>query len=454
MPFRRYEEEENPNLSGKSHRGLLMKKTFKRILLISLTVLACIFMFAGCSFGVTKESLKDKYNLSACVTYYANGEAASFTPGSGIREKNVYYPSGVQPYEIPADNLKYDKHKFDAWYEVELDEEGNPCTLDPFTTPEGKVYYTYKLGDIVDFSKITLKENDHLYVAAGWVADTSVHVKLVHEGDKNIQIPLDTEKIPSNSPVYGKEYVSYGDTVRIANYSRSGELATISPDFLYFTDNAYTFLEYYEDEACTMPVKWPLVKQDKDVNIYAKYIEGDWTIVNTAKDVKAMFDKTGKNERYWINADIDCSGIEASAVRANFACEIQGNGHTISNLTVKKSQASLATSMFGTLTETAKIENLNFIGLKLEFTFKPGNYSAYFVFTAIKEGAIVHNVTLEGDMNIYSGKGTIFINLDDDNRDNCLYGGYETDAAYEAENENGFSFTRAPIITTGLTAEL
>ena len=431
-----------------------MKKALKKILLISLTALACVFIFAGCSFGVTKESLKDKYGLSACVTYYANGEMASFTPGSGIREKNVYYPSGVQPYEIPADNLKYDKYKFDAWYEVELDEEGKPITLEPFKTSDGKEYFTYKLGDVVDFSKITLNKGDHLYVAAGWVADTSVHVKLVHDGDKSIQIPLDKDKISSNSPVYGKEYVSYGDTVRIANYSRSGELATISSDFLHFTDNAYTFLEYYEDEACTTPVQWPLIKKDTDDVIFAKYIEGDWTIVNTAKEVKAMFEATGKNDRYWINADIDCSGVEASAVRANFACEIQGNGHTISNLKVEKSRASGATSMFGTLTETAKIENLHFTGLQLEFNFRPSTYSVYFVFTVMNEGAIVTNVTLEGDMNIYNSKDTAFLNLDGDKRDNCLYGGYETDAAYEAENGNGFSFTRAPIITTGLTADI
>ena len=432
-----------------------MKKTFRRILLISLTAIASVFIFAGCSFGITKDSLKDKYGLSACVTYYANGEMASFTPGSGIREKNVYYPSGVQPYEIPAENIKYDKYKFDAWYEVELDAEGNPITIEEFKTSDGKTYYTYKLGNVVDFSKITLNENDHLYLAAGWIADTSVHVKLVHEGEKDAKIMLDVEKETSAaSPVYGKEYVCYGDTVKISNYSRSGELATISSDFLHITDDAYTFLEYYTDEACTTPVQWPLIKQDTDVVIYAKYIEGDWTIVNTAKDVKDMFGATGKDERYWINADIDCTDVEASAVRGNFACEIQGNGHTIRNLTVKKSNSSVATSMFGTLTETAKIENLTFTGLKLEFSFRPSTYSVYFVFTEMKEGAYVNNVTLDGNMNIYNSKDTEFLNLDGDKRDNCLYGGYETDAAYEAENKNGFTFTKAPTITTGLTAKI
>lgn len=431
-----------------------MKKTFRRILLISLTAIASVFILAGCSFGVTKESLKDKYDLSACVTYYANGELASFTPGSGIREKNVYYPSGVQPYEIPAENIKYDKYKFDAWYEVELDEEGKPITLDEFKTSEGKVYYTYKLGDVVDFSKITLEEDDHIYVAAGWIADTSVHVKLVHDGDKATQIPLDVEKETSaSSPVYQKEYVSYGDTVRIANYSRSGELSTISSDFLHITDNAYTFLAYYEDEACTTPVSWPLVKQDTDVVIYAKYIEGDWTIVNTAKDVKDMFGATGKDEHYWINADIDCTDVEVQA-KVTFACEIQGNGHTISNLTVKKSASAAATSMFGTMAETAKIENLNLTGLKLEFTFRPGTYSVYFVFTEMKTGAVVNNVTLQGNMNIYNGDDTTLLNLDGDQRTNCLYGGYATDAAYEEANENGFTFTQAPIIETGLKAKI
>ena len=429
-----------------------MKKTFRRILFISLTALASLFLFAGCSFGITKESLtKDR---PACVTYYANGETASFTPGNGIREKHVYYPVGVQPYEYPAESIKYDKHKFDAWYEVELDEEGKPITLEEFKTSDGKSYYTYKLGDVVDFSKITLEETDHLYFAAGWVADTSVHVKLVHDGDKATQIPLDVEKETSaNSPVYQKEYVCYGDTVKISNYSRSGELATISSDFLHVKDDAYTFLEYYVDEECTTPVKWPLIKQDTDVTIYAKYIEGDWTVVNTAKDVKDMFGATGKNKRYWINADIDCSSIQVQA-KVSFACEIQGNEHTLSGLTVVRPASGTTTSMFGTITETARIENLNLTGLKLEFTFKPATYFVYFVFTELKEGAVINNVTLQGDMNIYNSDDTVFLNLDGDNRANCLYGGYETDAAYEAANENGFTFTQAPTIVTGLKTQI
>ena len=432
-----------------------MKKTFKRILLICLTALASVFLFAGCSFGITKADLMKEHGLSARVTYYANGETASFSPGNGIREKNIYYPAGVQPYEIPKENIKQEKHKFDAWYYVELDEDGKPIILEEFTTAEGKKHYSYKLGEMVDFSQITLEQNDHLYFAAGWVADTSVHVKLVHDGEKDLQIMLDPEKdIPTNSPIYGKEYVSYGDTVRIANYSRSGELETISSDFLTVKDNAYTFLAYYTDEACTTLVQWPLVKQDTDVVIYAKFIKGDWTIVNTAKDVKDMFGDTGKDRHYWINADIDCTGVEVNAVRANFACEIQGNGHTISNLSVKKSTSSPATSMFGTLTETAKIENVAFTGLKLEFTFRPSTYSVYFVFTEMKAGAVVTNVTLQGDMNLYNSKDTVFLNLDGDQRTNCLYGGYATDAEYEAENENGFTFTQAPVITTGLKAQI
>ena len=100
------------------------------------------------------------------------------------------------------------------------------------------------------------------------------------------------------------------------------------------------------------------------------------------------------------------------------------------------------------------MENLTFTGLKLEFSFRPSTYSVYFVFTEMKEGAYVNNVTLDGNMNIYNSKDTEFLNLDGDKRDNCLYGGYETDAAYEAENENGFTFTKAPTITTGLTAKI
>ena len=72
----------------------------------------------------------------------------------------------------------------------------------------------------------------------------------------------------------------------------------------------------------------------------------------------------------------------------------------------------------------------------------------------MKAGAVVSNVTLDGNMNVYNSSDTEFLNLDGDNRTNCLYGGYETDAAYEAANENGFTFTQAPVITTGLKAQI
>ncbi len=432
-----------------------MKRRLKYTLLLLLIALMSLFVLAGCSLGETKQGLLDKYDLVAQVTYYANGEKASFTPGSETREKNIYFPEGVQPYVITEETkigVQYENYIFDGWYEVELDVDGKPITIESFKDAEGKIsHYTYKLGDKVDLSKITLKKGDHLYVAAGWVTDTCVQVKLVHDGDKTAKIPLDVNKVTSaNSPVYQKEHVVYGDVIRIANYTAStGELATISANPLYVKDSAYTFLAYYADEACTQPVQWPLKKQETDTVIYAKYIEGDWTIVSTAKDVKDMFSATGKNEHYWIASDIDCSETKVQA-KVTFACEIQGNGHTISGLTVERGSSSSSTSMFGTIKETAKIENLHFVGLKLEFTFKPGTYSVYFVFNAMEEGATVTNVTLQGNMNIYHGANTSFVNLDKEVVDNCLYGGYETDAAYEAETDgNAFSFTEKPEIVVG-----
>ena len=435
-----------------------MKRKLKYTLLLLLMVLLAVFTIGGCTFGETKEGLLDKYDLTAQVTYYANAEKASFTPGSETREKNIYYPAGVQPYEITETTkigIKNDNYLFDGWYEVELDAEGNPITVETFTDAEGKIsHYSYQLGDRVDLSKVTLQAGDHLYVAAGWVTDTCVQVKIVHDGDKSAQIPLDASKVTSaTSPVYQKDYVVYGDVIRIANYTAStGELETISANPLYVKDSAYTFVAYYADEACTQFVEWPLKKQENDTVIYAKYIKGDWTIVSTAKEVKDMFGATGSKEHYWILSDIDCSTISVQA-KVTFACEIQGNGHTLTGLTVTRAQgaASTATSMFGTISKTAKIENLHFRDLKLEFTFKPGSYSTYFVFNKLEEGAVITNVTLQGQWKIYNGASTDFMNLKQEPFSNYLYGGYESDSAYEeATGGNGFSFTEKPTLEKDL----
>ena len=409
-----------------------MKTKLKTMLLLLLTALAAMFVLVGCSLTKSLDEIKQDYGITAMISYYANGEKATFTPDTS-KKREIYYKAGQLPLEIKATGtigIKQDGYEFNGWYYIECDGQGNPIFLD-----EAKG--TYKLtDDKVDFSA-PLQEGDHWHIGASWLTTSKVFVSVVHE-DKSVSIPLNTSKIKEGSLLYGKQSVGYGETIYVAGYDTAGELKGLEENLVPVLNNGYTFVEYYKDEACTETVKWPLQKQDEDQVVYAKYITGAWTVVKNSNDVKKMFGSTLSSSHYWILNDIDCSGISVEA-RTTFACEIQGNGHTLSNLKVKKSQISATTAMFGEIRATAKIENISFVGLELEFSMKTTDQDIYFVFTSLDAQAVINNVSLQGRLKVEKSESVTIPNLSA-GYSHCLYGGYATDEEYLAVSE-GKGFT-------------
>ena len=64
-----------------------MKKSFKSKIILLLVIVASLFIFAGCSFNRTIDEIRQKYNLTEQVTYYAIGGA--FENGKDV--KDIYY---------------------------------------------------------------------------------------------------------------------------------------------------------------------------------------------------------------------------------------------------------------------------------------------------------------------------------------------------------------------------
>lgn len=411
-----------------------MKKKQKGKLIVLFASIAAALMLGGCSFGESFEEVLAGKELDAQVTYYSNG--GEFEGSSN--KKDMYYKSGLKALNIGVDSvtngtaqISRKNYIFDGWYYAVLDEEGNPI----FEDEEKK---TYKLGDPVDFSK-PLEQGDHWIIVAKWISESKVNVMLVC--DEGLTIPKEVEE--------GEEAVSYknGDVVAMRPYDTADQVVNPGDGKapFRFDDDEYTFVDYYADAACTTPVQWPIKKQDADVTIYAKYLQGEWEVVRSVKDATNMFNNVKAGKRYWLARNVDLSGKKVAA-KTMFDGEIQGNGFTISNLNVIKSKITGGSkvALFGDIQATAVIENLTLSNLTFTYSLQSSPVDIYFVFTSLAQGAKITNVKLSGQMEISKAETHIVGNLVS-SYSNCLFGGYATDAEYlAATNNSGFTVEGDP----------
>ncbi len=410
-----------------------MKKNRKSKWIVFLAGLASLFILGGCSVGASLENTISSRDLTAHVTYYSNGGEFEGTPD----KKEMYFKEGSKALDIGTINplngtatVSRNNYQLVGWYYAVLDEDGNP-------TFEDEAKKVYKLGDKVDFT-VPLQSGDHWQIVAKWSMNVMLNVKLVLE-DETAEIPVAVKE--------GETPVSYGDgeIVQKRQYSNSGKVENPGDGeepFEKAVTADYTFVDYYMDEECKVPVSWPIVKTDdqaEDGVVYAKYIKGTWNVLRNYVDVNEMLDAFGEGNKYYLAKNIDvldrCTYYPKE--NATFKDEIQGNGFAIKNLSVVKGQddpleSNESVSLFGAIASTAKIENLQLTDLSISYTVKRTPAYVYFVFTSIEEGATVSNVRLSGSMRVAKPVGESIAKR--------LYGDYATDEAYlQASGGNGFT---------------
>lgn len=428
-----------------------MKKHFKKILIIMFAMLAALFTLAGCKLGESLEDVIEQNNLVSQITYYANGEQAIFTPNYS-KECNLYYRENTQPANIGEDGslgIEYAGYEIVGWYYVDLDENDQPITTGSYQY-KGETCYIYKLTDQkFDFSQ-RMQAGDHWIIAAKWVKISRVKVVLVHD-DPNVSVPVDTSKLTTESPLYDEESqtfktaVANGDVIQSYPYDENGKRASLPNDPITVAENVYTFLAYYADKECTKPVAYPLLRTEVDEVVYAKYITGNWTVVRAKEGVANMLKSmTLASRKYYFlpGSEFDCTGLKIE-LAASTACEIQGNGAVLKNLTVDAYVKGDAASIFGTIKSTAKIENLTFENFNVTYRMSKSDASIYFLFSEIAAGATITNVSVQGSLKIVKSEDRKVINMpkveDEYIFTHCLFGSpYETDEAYYAENNDGF----------------
>lgn len=366
-----------------------MTAKIKKIALCALILLFGLCALTAC-LGTTLDKEKDRYGLTAQVTYHANGGMFS----NNSAETTIYYKAGSKALDMGSVlvtsgsiSVSYAKHNLVGWYYAETDESGNVVYEDE---ENGIV----KLGEKVDFS-VALETGDEWHVYADWSVDQKLEILLA--SDETIG-----EGVQYNDTLY-----KVGDPLKEFDFDSGGRVQQPSNDIFTGERNdgpaGYVRAGYYTDEECTQAVKWPVTQteEEENVKIYVKYLTDDWTVVATSEDVYTMFRNTSSEYKYYIRDDIDCAGASplTLAINGTFAAKVRGNGHTISNLTISNTALArnATVSLFGNIQSGAEISDLTIKDTQMDLsTANNASVFAYLLSSGMEEGAKVQNLAVDG----------------------------------------------------------
>ncbi len=416
----------------------MSKRTKFKLLILAAVLCFSVSLFAGCVGELHVNDFLNQNNaLNQQVTYYSNG--GYFDGTNNIVEKNVYYHVNdivITNFDaIQGKSIRREDFVFAGWYYAELtdklDEEGNPeldadgnhILVPVFEDEEKKIVKstTRRLED-----NLKIQQNTHLYVCAHWEKDVELQFVLVSDGPVTLK---SGERVNPGEVIASKRFVSGSASVGTAAPAES-------------TD--FTFLQCYSNPECTIPAPYSVSKPSGEdaqarATVYAKYIEGVWTVVRNKSDVGRMFFNIYTDTKFYILNDIDCSNerFNPQPRTRSSNCYIEGNGKTLSNLKFEYPvgtgiDAGGTYSIFGTFGENAEIKNLVMDNVTVSYTTRVNVNGLYF-FCAGDNGAKFENFTLRNvSMEVDSANTVPNIQLIDGvyQSGSWLFGNVSTDAEY------------------------
>ena len=264
----------------------------KKIALIALVVIcvACLFTLAACAEETPEDFVNAQGNTVKVVVDDMNGTIHDYRlkPNSLIPEPGV--TKGVKE-PVKADYV------FQGYYLGTKDSEGN-------------VAY----GEKWDFST---KVNSEVTLFAKWDIQYVIRINFVLNGSV-VSDKYDTMKVSDNAD----HVTSIKEPTWLNN----------------------TFVEMYSDAAMTNvldvtrenPFVHGCTQTNPMVEVYAKFIEGRWTLVRTANDMRTI----SAGSRLYLLNDIDFAELNDATTgltnitinRGTFTGAIEGNGFAIKNL--------------------------------------------------------------------------------------------------------------------------
>lgn len=378
-----------------------MKNSVKAILIACL-LLALTLFAVGCGKVQTPYQIGDGENYTVSVKYDANG--GSFTTNTPVlvdayNVQNLETNAGGKAALalIEPENPARGKNAFTAvnngyflagWY-AERTENGTDANGNPTYTYSGKWdFATDRLE--VDPNAVHTSSEPVLTLYAAWVPLFEVQFYALDSGESLGSYSFNpTTGEALSVPVLDEESGAY-EMYKFP--SRSG----------------YTYKGAFYDEAGTQAVTTETLShpgtvdlataqaENSVLNVYVDWIEGEWYHIY---NVEQLLDNASVNGSYVIHADLDFEGEiwPSSLMHGTFNGTIEGNGHTLSNITMEQTNNSkTATGLFGGLGETASITDLNLQNVAL--TIKKGTRMAGSAFGllagTVSDSAQLQNVTI------------------------------------------------------------
>ncbi len=372
----------------------------RKVLVVVLIMVALASLLVACNSSANYDGMtKIVYELEGgsymncdlpVLQYY------DFEKGSS----NLIY----DPTTLSRESVTKSGYNFLGWFKTKTGEG------------DGATY-----SDKWDFAKDKVgTEGITLY--AGWELKVKYTYNVCYVDDNGDKQVLGTYSV--------KEGEEFDDRKKFAN-KRSGYTAYVHENGALLNGG------YYLDAEYTIPVegyKHPGGDTDRAIDVYAKYIKGEYTIVRTAKELEKA-----KTSSIYLDADIDMGG-KTLVFDVYTKRTFEGNGHTISNFKLvydlgdlqknfeNDTENAVYVSLFGKIAD-ATVQNVKFKGVQLvvegEFSKAQYVYVAPFCMTA--SGATVKSVTFEWTYKIVSlPSATAKINISDS--------GYQT--ADEASKNN------------------
>lgn len=318
--------------------------------------------------GCGETSSKKKYDYLVTFNYNVEGLGETNVKtqylGVGKNSKIVqpgYFGDTILPEYVITGYFN------DGWYLAKLDEGGNVIK-----DGDGRVQVDRKW----DFQNDTVTSNITLYANFR----RNITCTVVVDGGEN--------KVFNGAP---------GDV--LARPTRKSHIPA---------KNGYTFIDYYTDATYTTKFDFPYTYTDEDVTCYAKFVEGDWVLVDTVDEFMNVMVNADITQNVYVTAEeLDFTGVKFVDLNKNvffghnLKSKLYGNGCVFKNMTVEmKCKAKGETygySLFNKISATAEIKDVKFENLTVSFTTisgfsLPTDKVALFA-TEIENGARLTNVS-------------------------------------------------------------
>lgn len=368
-----------------------MNHKTKKILMVAVLVVALLFI-TGCSQELSPYQINDGEDYTVSVKFDANGGFFATNTSVIVDSFNISQLSKDSSGNVNLALLSPDNQVrgIDAYTATNPDHFLAGWYAQRTETADGFVY-----SQKWDFEK------DRLAVPAGEYSATEPVLTLYA-----VWVPMfEIEFYALDSGELLNTYTFNPTTTEEILVPHWDEETGAIEMYDFPARDGYTFNGVYYDAAGTQAVDTPAVvhpgvvdaatgmAQNPSLKLYVDWVEGEWYHIYNAEQ---FLDNASVSGNYVIHEDLDFEGEiwPTSLMHGNFSGTIEGNGHTMKNITVEQTNNSkVNTGMFGSLTETAAISDLTFENVTL--TIKGGTRVAGSSF-GLLAGVVSDNAQLEG----------------------------------------------------------